>query len=218
MIERERVILLSAACSFYAANPHMTKKQFKVLQYEDLKNEKYYTPTDYTSKQDLIEKIAMYYNVRIFVIIDDECYETKNSGNQIYVRIDGQNSVRFHTNLGLLVKLPSGLGKYSGPVHKFDEMIKNRGFDAKIKMKDFSFKSDLNRIERETSIGINIWQKCRKTFSKCDIKQIRKSNVRFKKQLNLHLEQKTQHLFLILNKALYFRGFIRKLKINHQVE
>ena len=211
-MNREKVKLLSAACEAYAKNPIMPLTELKIINYDDIKEKTVYVPTKIESDKELVNEIAKYYKLNVFVIYDGKCVKSNYRGLQIYVRIDGQLSVRFHTNLGFLIKLPSGVGKYAGPAHKFGNIVKKAKIPTKYKIENFTFDSNLNEIEKKTRIGINIWRKIKNNKS-ISVTQLRKGQ-QFRDQLNLHLDEKTNHLFLIQCKKLYFRGFIRKLKIN----
>ena len=207
-MQKEQVKLLSAAC-----DAHRNKNQQNlVITYESIKDATLYVPKNYDSIQELITLFAEHYKMGVFLIFKNQCYESGKPN--VYLRIDGQSSIRMHKNLGCIVKLPSGVGKFDGPLHNLNEILKRKKLRRKNKYENFSYDSNLDKIEKDLKIGINIWQKCRKNFSNCDIKVIRKGKG-FKKQIKLHLDVLTKRLFLIQNEKLYFRGFIKSLKLNH---
>ena len=119
----------------------------------------------------------------------------------------------FHSNCGRMINLPAGVNKLEGCRHRLDEILDICGVKkCKIEKCPLRFDTDLTVIETNYNVSFNIWQKT-KEDGKYNIVNIRRGK-NDKTVINLHLDPIFNKLFLITDKKLYFRSFIKKLGIN----
>ena len=155
-----------------------------------------------------LNEIAMHYGLTIYYITE-KCITTLDFGPNFFIR-KYENFIRYHKNVGQLLKLPAGLSKLSGPIHDFQEILKklNKPTNTFDKL---CYHSDLESLEDRHKISFEIWSKSKTNNCKSDIKCIRKKLTK-NKIVKLHLDPLTQQLFLITDNKLYFRSYLKKMK------
>ena len=207
---RDQEKLLSFACQTYKKGPKkVSDSLIPTLCSKDVPHNIYVTNAD--SKAAITTKLAEHYNLNIMIIWGNEVLKSEVDGPELFIRLYAADSIRYHTNLGRLIKLPSGVGKFAGPICDLAEMFKMKNFPERPKIRNFSINSDFNSIEREFNVSINIWEKNRLNFSKCNIKRIRDGGDKPRK-LHLHFDKLTKKLFMIRDRKLYFRGYLCSLR------
>ena len=138
----------------------------------------------------------------------DKCIKTVDYGRDFYIRkLD--DCLRYHSNIGLCLKLPAGLDKLKKPIHNIDDIFKKLKLKHKCSEK-FDFDSNLDRFEDEYNVAFEVWAKTRINSCKNEIKCIRKSGKKSQK-IQLHLDTFSRKLFLICDKKLYFRSYLKQL-------
>ena len=206
---RDQIKLISQACMNFKRKPSKIPFiEVPVVRAEDVQDN-IFTP-NCALKKNAIDNLAQHYELHIVIILGQECITSCDRGVLVFMHLNPLSLLRFHTNLGRILKLPSGLGKFSGPIHELNEILKAKNIRTESNVKNFNMQSNLAEIEDQYDISLIIWKKCRQNFNKCKISRVRDGSAK-KRKLHLHLDDKTQKLFLILDRKLYFRGYLKRL-------
>lgn len=156
-----------------------------------------------------LNDIAKHFKLTIYYL-REKCFKSVDFGRDFFIKkID--DHIRYHENIGLCLKLPAGLNKLKDPVHNFKKILKKCKIKGECNDK-LNFDSDLDFLEQKYKVTFEIWTKKKKDVSKSEIECIRKCKTKFRK-IQLHLDVFSGKLFLIADKKLYFRSYMKKLKI-----
>ena len=155
-----------------------------------------------------LDDIAEHYKLDI-VYLSDVSIRSRDYGRNLFIR-KFDTFVRFHQNIGQLLKLPAGLNKLVGPIHDLREILKKSKIRTKCTSK-FCSDSDLDGLERKYNVSFQIWSKTKASATKSNFKCIRKCAT-LNKVIKLHLDTYSGHLFLISDEKLYFRSYLKKMK------
>ena len=159
-----------------------------------------------------IESLANRFLITIHFVNNDDTIRSCEYGRELFMR-KNEHLFWFHSNCGRMINLPAGVNKLEGCRHRLDEILDICGVKkCKIEKCPLRFDTDLTVIETNYNVSFNIWQKT-KEDGKYNIVNIQRGE-NDKTVINLHLDPIFNKLFLITDKKLYFRSFIKKLGIN----
>ena len=206
---QSEIKLISQAClTFQRNSPKIPFVQVPVVRPDDVR-EDIFIPSS-VDKKNVVDELATFYKLHILIIWGKDCITSLDKGPLVFMNLNPSNILRYHCNLGRIIKLPSGLGKFSGPIHEFKDILKAKNVRMKCDIKNFNMQSDLNEIEKTYRVSLTIWQKCRQNFNHCKISRIR-DGCDHAKKIHLHYDDLTNKLFLILDRKLYFRGYLKTM-------
>ena len=158
-----------------------------------------------------IESLANRFQITIHFVNNNDTIRSREYGRELFMR-KNEHLFWFHSNCGRMINLPAGVNKLEGCRHRLDEILDICGIKkCKIEKCPLRYNTDLSVIERDHCISINIWHKT-KQDGKYNIVNIRRGNNEGT-VINLHHDPIFNKLFLITDTKLYFRSFIKKLKI-----
>ncbi len=163
-----------------------------------------------------VEALAQRFQITIHFVHNDDTIKSGEYGRELFMR-QNDHLFWFHSNCGRMINLPAGVNKFQGCIHRLDEILDHcKVKKCKLSICPLRFDTDLKSIEKKYKVSFNIWQKTKKTCplrsNQFEIQNIRRGK-KSKNQINLHHDPIFNKLFLITDKTLYFRSFIRKLKI-----
>ena len=166
---------------------------------------------DKQSVDEFLQVLAKQFKIRIFFKHYDDIYQTNNNGPELFIR-QNHNLFWFHSNCGILAKLPAGVSKLDGCKHRLDAILSLK-LDQKIKIPKcpLHIGANFKRLEKKYGVALNIWEKQKVAPNKYKISQTRQSSAEGKK-IHLHHDRETGKLFLITCDKLYFRGFLKQFK------
>ena len=160
---------------------------------------------------DFVQNLAKKFKIRIFLRYFDDTYKSGNYGPELFIR-QNCHLFWFHSNAGIITKLPAGVSKIDGCKHRLDKIL-NTTFDRKMKIRKcpLDINANFDKLEKKYGAAFNIWEKESNGPNTYNIENIRESRKNAKK-INLHHDKNTGKLFLVTCNKLYFRGYLKKLK------
>ena len=158
-----------------------------------------------------LSKLAKNFSRRLVILNDDGKFEYGQNGRDFFI-LFRNDKIFYHSNAGRVTKLPAGVGKLNKPIHRLDAIIFSlNGRKLKCETCPLLGKCKFDDLEKLYKIRLEVWSKS-KINSKFSIVKLRTSKNLKWPLARLHLDSKTERLFLIQNTSLYFRGSLKRLK------
>lgn len=202
------ICFISAEHCFDLRNRGLQKYDSEVT---NAKAKLFYEQHSEMNDDDFFDELSKFFKIKLVIIKNNEKFEN-GSGKELFILVKNDH-IYYHTNAGRIAKLPSGVGKLSGPKHRLDSIISHIKGD-KIILDSCPLNSTVNfdHIEKFYKVRIEVWSKITKD-GKFHISRVRKSTKSKKFPLiRLHKDEVVDRFFLIQSCPLYFRGFTRILK------
>lgn len=178
------------------------KKEIKILmkKYEKINNILIF-----------LKQLGLHFDILITFLYYDQKFSSQTIGRELFVR-QNKHLFWFHSNAGKIVKLPAGVGKLQGCLHRLDDIINFTKDEKNTKLVHcpLHINANFRRLEKKYQVSLEVWTKKKLTTKTFDIKKVRTAK-KFKNKIQLHCDLETGKLFLIRDSNLYFRGYLKKL-------
>jgi len=161
--------------------------------------------------QDILDNLCIQFYISILFIYKDKKYKSSGAGPELFLR-ENKHLFWCHSNAGRITKLPAGVGKMQGPMHRLEDIINFVRGNKRTKIVACPLEMDTNLevLEKKYKVAFEVWSKNRMSGSKYDIKRLRKCGKKYV-TIKLHCDQLTGKLFLIKDTNLYFRGYLKTI-------
>ena len=191
---------LLTACSTYKKHLYNLPYEKSFINYKHSKTEldsrKY---KKLKSVTDSVGYFAHKYKIKICAQLNDEII-CVGEGPDLFIRLINGVLI-FHSNIAKIAPLPTGLDVKRGVITDM-KSISSCSTKHTVKNKYFTMKDDLNKLEMCFGYGIEVWRK-----EKSNTKPILVRETKISNKKCFHCESIFNHLILIKNPILYFRGY-----------
>ena len=165
-----------------------------------------------TTLKNTLNQLGKYFSIRILLLDGASRLISDSSGPELFCK-KIKSRLFYHHNAGKIARLPSGVGKLAKVCHRLDDIL-NRISGTNLRLNTCPLSRDCNftKLERDYNISLHVYTKQKLALNKFNIEQIRQG-AESGTVIRLHLDAPTGKLFLISDENLYFRSFLKRLKI-----